>query len=64
MTVTSLLQVKQGSVRTKAGLSFKTNADFYPIRREDNLPPLPSVTSSRGPTSDGDPDNVHVLHHL
>ncbi|SRR5258706_6107221 len=30
----------------KAGLSFKTNANIYPILRQNNLPPLPSATSS------------------
>ena len=50
-------------MRTKDGLSFETNADFYPILREDHLPLVPSVTSSRGPTANGDSDSLrsHIV---
>jgi len=46
------------------GLSFKTSADLYPILRQDNLPILPALTSSRVPTPDGNSTYLRILRDI
>src|SRR5258708_11562122 len=44
--------------------SSQSNADFYPILRQDHLPPLPSFTSSRERTSNSNPTGCSILLHI